>query len=126
MGAGGPLIFDDDVAWDVKGVFDEAFEETDSIDDAIERVTTDMSDAIEDSDDGPIVWIALAALLIEKDRLTDEVKAHALKGIESEMANEPGGRWEEEDYRERKAILEQFKKILLGEAEEANFIAVDH
>ncbi|GEM_PF-2180347 len=124
MGAGGPLIFDDDVAWDVKGVFDEVYSEEISTEDIIKNVQDELSDYFEDEDDSPIAWCSLAALLIEKGILNEVVKKHALEGIEFEMKNEPGGRWLEEDYVERKKVLEEFREILLGKNKE-NFSAVD-
>ncbi len=126
MGASGSHIFDDDTAWDVKGIFEGALEDGCSADDAVERVKEEMSDAIEDEDDGPIIWLALACLQIEKGSLSEEVKKNALEGIEIEFRNEPGGRWEEEDYTERKKILEDFRNMLLNNTQDDDFVASDH
>lgn len=112
MGAHGTELFDDDVAMDVQAIFEEALENGMSVGAATEQVLDEYEEYLEDTDDGPIVWLALAALQLERDALQPRVRREALAAIESEEDME---RWEEsgEDlHAERRRVLDELKARL--------------
>jgi hypothetical protein len=57
------------------------------------QVLAEYGDYLDDSDDGPVVWLALAAVQLEHDAVQPEVPSRALAIIES---GEGLDRWEEE------------------------------
>lgn len=105
MGAHGTEIFDDDVALDVQTTFEEALEEGASVRAATKHVLDEYEDALDDPDDGPIVWLALAALQLEQGAVQPRVRRAALAAI---AAGSDLARWEEageEALAERRQVL---------------------
>ena len=93
MGAFGAEIFDDDVALDVRASAEAAMDEGLTMDEVTNRVMLEYGDYLEDSDDGTVVWLALAAVQLEHGAVEPEVRSRALAVIESGAGLD---RWEEE------------------------------
>lgn len=114
MGVWGTGIFDDDLAMDIQGEFEEALDEGLSVKEATQRILEDFEDVLEDEDEGPIVYLVLAVLQLEQDELQPEIRQKALKIIEFGQGL---ARWEEageEEMAERKQVLEDLKAKLIA------------
>lgn len=83
MGTWGTGIFDDDVAVDVRGEYEEARETGLSPEAAARQVLETWGDQLDDMDDGPIVWIALAATQLEEGAILDDVRRNAIAAIDA-------------------------------------------
>lgn len=113
MGAWGPAIFSDDLACDVRDQYRSLLE--DQVADAeAERQVLDGLGS-EDRDDGPVVWLALAATESKVGRLSDFVRSRALAIIDE---GGDAARWAEADaatQRKRTAALAKLRAQLVGE-----------
>lgn len=114
MGAWGYKLYEDDIAADIKEVFVAALNENDNCEEITKKILTDYAEELEDSDDGPIVWFALAETQWKKGMLLDYVKENAIKHIDSGIDLE---RWKDspKQYEKRKQVLEELKTKLLSE-----------
>lgn len=81
MGSWGVGLFSDDLACDVRDDYLAALADGLSADAARDRVLDRYSDALADTDEGPLVWLALAATAWKAGRLDDSTRDHALKII---------------------------------------------
>lgn len=114
MGTWGPGIFDNDTALDVQTTFENALAMGLSIDAATSRVLDEYQQWLQDDDDRPLVWLALAALQLDRQALQPEVRRQALASIEGK---DTMGRWEEVSSDERTAheeVLEALKERLIA------------
>jgi hypothetical protein len=115
MGTWGTDIFDSDITCDVQDTFEEALETGASMAEATACVFEEYAHSLEDIDERPHVWLALAALQLEHGALTRSVRDHALAVIES---GEDQRRWDEEstpeDAAERRLILAGLRARLLA------------
>lgn len=112
MGAWGTGIYQDDVTCDVKDDYLNFLRVGMTNEEATEEVIEYNMDLIEDEDDEPLFWFALADTQWKYGRLLDEVKKEALKHIE--LGNNLL-RWKEENpkqYSKRKKVLEELKQKL--------------
>lgn len=105
MGVWGVNLYQDDVACDVKDEYINWLRVGYSNVDATNTIIENNMDFIEDEEDGPIFWFALADTQWRYGRLFDEIKEVALEYINSEVDLK---RWEDDpkDYRKRKKVLE--------------------
>lgn len=107
MGAWGHGIRQDDFVCDVIGVFEDLLKAGQSVADATQSVTSRYRAAIDDSDDGPLFWIALADVQWTYGGL----EASVLERVEDDFRS---GRsllpWEEDrrGLARRRAALEKF------------------
>jgi hypothetical protein len=111
MGIWGHGIFDSDTALDVKDVvFEEALDEGLNIRQASQRVLEYFAEEVDDSDDGPLIYQALAGLQMQYEDLQPETRSKTLAIIEAGggMDQWEGGRNEAE----RQQVLEQFRWLL--------------
>lgn len=114
MGTWDTGIFDDDIAMDVRAEFDDAIEEGMTVKRATKLVLESFQDVLEDDDEAPIVYLALAALQLEKGSVQVNIKKKVLKIIES---REGLDRWKEvggEVYNNRLNVLDELKNRLLN------------
>ena len=65
MGAWGASLFDDDLAIDARGAFEEALGSGSSPADAADRVLRQFREALGDMDEGPVLDLALGSLLLD-------------------------------------------------------------
>lgn len=107
MGAWGTGIFDDDVAADVADLWNDAIGGGPA--QATQTVYDELGEAIEDDDDGPIAFFALASLQLDAGHLDDRVRETALSSIEPNLE-----RWADdgspEDVEERRRVLEELRQ----------------
>jgi len=82
VGTWGYGILDNDTAMDVKGILESALDEGKSFDAATQEVLAECQDMLDDSDDGPVVYLALAAIQLEQGQIHDWLKDRALEIID--------------------------------------------
>lgn len=112
MGAWGNGVLQDDVADDVRIAFEKALAAGLNVEEATQRVLCNPPWPLRDYDDGPVSYMALAALQLQQGILTSEIREKADEAATSEAAI---GRWDETDedcFAHRKGVLRQFKDIL--------------
>jgi len=82
MGAWGPKFYQDDVAQDVRDEYKELLKIGLSNEEATQKLIKDNHHLINDMDEGPIFWCALADTQWKSGRLLPEVKEKAIQYIE--------------------------------------------
>ena len=114
MGAWGTAVFDGDLASDVRAEWRQALVDGLTSEETTVRLEASFSDALEDVEDGPIFWLALAAAQFETGRLLPPVRDRALAII---RAGGDVARWAEDDEslgRRRQRVLERLAEQLRG------------
>ncbi|MDO9629975.1 MAG: hypothetical protein Q7I99_08755 [Acholeplasmataceae bacterium] len=122
MGAWGPKIYQDDVAQDVRDEYKELLKTGLSNEDATQKLIKDNHYLINDMDEGPIFWFALADTQWKLGRLLPEVKEKAIQYIEDGKHIKV---WFEQDPKlglKRKTALEELMKQLNTQMPEAKKI----
>jgi hypothetical protein len=106
-------VFDDDVALDVRDAWEDLLAGGASPAEASRRLIKSFAEEIAATDDGPIVWLALASLQLDADALDPAVAERARSSIEPSLE-----RWREEatpeDYAAREAALAELRRRLDG------------
>ena len=114
MGTWGKGLFENDTACDVRGDFCDFIADGASPSQA-SRWLIDQWDPDDDPDEGPVVWLTLAALQSRVGWLNERVKERALRIINDGSDLQ---RWIDEatesDVAERRAVLEKLKQQLLS------------
>jgi hypothetical protein len=112
MGAWGPAIFSDDTACDVRDDYRELVGEGHEGPKATEILLNNWKTSLEDPDDGPVFWLALAETQWKCGRLEEKVKKRAIEIIEdgSDLR-----KWEDEPK-----SLEKRRQVLLKLREQLN------
>lgn len=82
VGAWGPAVFSDDVARDVRDRYREHLEDQMADDEAEATILREFAGHLGDVDDGPVVWLALAATESKLGRLSAVVQSKALAIID--------------------------------------------
>jgi hypothetical protein len=113
MGTWGAKIFNDDVALDVKGIFEDAIEEGKTSDEATKIVYSQCGGYFTDDESGPTAYWALALMQLQHGALQEEVRQKALDYIEkgTDLV-----RWEGATARSRKSrekVIHELRTILL-------------
>ncbi len=85
MDVPGSGIFDDLVAQDVRDSFKAALAAGLSPEQATFSVLEAFVDMLSDPEEGPSVWLALAALQLDIGCLTEEVRLRALEAMETDL-----------------------------------------
>lgn len=75
MGIWGIDIFEDDLALDIKDMFEELVESGESIESAVSIVLEDFEESLEDFDEGATVVLALCELASQKGNITEKLKS---------------------------------------------------
>ncbi|HEX5322220.1 MAG TPA: hypothetical protein VFW40_00440, partial [Capsulimonadaceae bacterium] len=111
MGAWGPALYSDDIACDVRDDFRDLVGDGLSGEEASNRLLQEWSSELDDSDSGPVFWLALADTQWRCGRLEPRVKARAEAIIadKSDLA-----RWQEDPslLRKREAVLAKLAEKL--------------
>jgi hypothetical protein len=111
MGARGYGIRQDDLVCDVIGVFEDLLKAGKSVQEATETVSSQFTGAMSDTDDGPLVFIALA----DMQWTYGELEPRILNRVKGDFESGRGlAAWTEDPrgLARRKAALETFiKKI---------------
>jgi hypothetical protein len=114
MGAWGVALFSDDTACDVRDAYRELVEDGIEGEEATRRLLNEFAGTIDDPDDGPVVWLALAWTQSKIGRLDAVVRDRALAIIER---GEGLPRWEEAGAKAlagRRAVLHKVQDQLVG------------
>jgi len=112
MGAWGTAIFSDDLAADIKGDFRDLIGDGLSGPEAVDRLTADYREALEDEHEAAVFWIALAAIQWKLGRLDDRTRQNALDviGRGTDLS-----RWDDpKDLKAREKVLKELKIQLLS------------
>ena len=114
MGAWGTGLYQDDTTCDVKEEYLNLLKIGTEPEEAMEEMIINWEDCIEDVEEGPLFWFALAETQWRYGLLDEKVKEIALQYIEEGIDLE---RWEEDQklYTKRKAELEKLKEKLESE-----------
>lgn len=110
MGAWGVGIRQDDFVCDVEGSFDDHLKDGKSLSEATAVVREHFAEAIEDSDDGPLFWIALADVQWKYGAIDSEIMNHVIEIIDSELGMERWGKPADKLYQQRVAALIKFRE----------------
>ena len=114
MGTWGMGLFENDTASDIRGDFCDYIADGASPS-QVSQWLIDQWDPDDDPDEGPVVWLTLAALQSRVGWLDERVKERALRIINDGSDLQ---RWIDEatesDVAERRAVLEKLKMQLLS------------
>jgi hypothetical protein len=103
MGAWGTAIFSDDLAADVRGDFRDYIGDGLSVEKATARLRKEYADALDDDEDAPVFWLALAVSQWQLVRVHEPTRNKALKIIASGRDLE---RWDTpKERKQREAVL---------------------
>lgn len=112
MGAWGPGIYQDDVTCDIKDDYVDRLKAGYTNIEATQETIDRNMDYIQDEDDEPLFWFALADTQWKYGRLLEEVKEEAIKHIKSGKNLEIWKQENEKQYKKRKIILEELEERL--------------
>ena len=115
MGAWGAGLYQDDVTQDIRNEYVNRLKVGYTNEEATEELIEYYDYLINDDDDGPLFWFALADTQWKYGRLMPKVKKEALKHIKNGMNLE---RWKEENiklYPKRESILKELEAKLNSE-----------
>lgn len=113
MGSWGPALFSDDLACDVRDAYREMVEDGVEDDDAIARMSERFAGTLDDPDEGPVFWMALAFTQSKVGRLNTAIRDRALQAIDN---GEGLQLWEDDAglLSKRKAALRRVRAQLIG------------
>jgi hypothetical protein len=111
MGTWNSAIFGDDTACDVRDQFTELLSTGVSAAEATKALLASWAAALQDADDGPIFWLALAATQWKYGCLLPDVQAEAIQIIDS---NAGLSRWEGRAAGTRRRALATLRARLLS------------
>ena len=112
MGTSGVALFDDDTACDVRDHFVHFLATAGDAAEATRSLLETWAVAIEDVDDGPVFWLALAATQWKYGCLVPDVRSRAIEVIDSgaDLA-----RWQgSADQKRRQTVLRELRERLLS------------
>jgi hypothetical protein len=111
MGAWGTAIFSDDTACDVRDSYRDLVGDGKTAAEASELLLNEWSKSLEDPDEGPVFWLALAATQWKCGHLQPNVLRQALHVIDggSDLS-----RWDtgSRDWEKRRVVLQQLRAQL--------------
>ncbi|MDR1849641.1 MAG: hypothetical protein LBQ75_06355 [Zoogloeaceae bacterium] len=111
MGTSSTALFADDVACDVRDEFIESLSTGATPVDVTQSLIQSWDNAIQDADDGPVFWLALAATQWKYGCLDDNVQTHAIEIIDSGVDLK---RWAGSSAARRQAVLSSLRAKLLS------------
>src|SRR5438105_13298593 len=85
-------LFEEDVAAEVADLFQDALADGLSVRTATRRVIEELEDYLDDDEQRPLVWLALAVLQLEQGAVQPTVRRHALMALAH-----PEGLWRADD-----------------------------
>lgn len=113
MGAWGTGLYQDDVAEDIKTDYIKFLKEGKTNQEAYDKLIEDNQMIINDAEDGPVFWFALADTQWKLGRLMPYVKEQALKYLEEEADLLKWEEWGKPFLKRRIKVLDQLKDRLL-------------
>lgn len=111
MGTWGYGIFDDDLALDIKDLFQQLIDDGESLGSIIDILLEEFQDSLEDFDEEVTVLLALGALALEKGGITDRLKKELINVSNNEEYWEYLKDENEELYKSRIVLLHKLMKI---------------
>lgn len=109
MGTWGTGVFDDDVALDLRDIFEDALARGSTPVQAADAALREMGeDAMEDSDDGPVIVFALTSVLLDRGLTRHPLFERARQMLDSGEGLE---RWEEAEETNLRARREECAKL---------------
>ncbi len=112
MGTWGVAIFSDDLAADLRGDFRDLIGDGLTSTEATDRLLAEYVSSLDDSDEMPVFWIALAVAQWKLGRLEDRTKQMALQVIDNGMDL---ARWDNtKDRAKREVVLAKTREELLS------------
>ena len=113
MGTWGPKLYEDDITEDVRGHYQDELHWGKTGPEITKEMMEGFSDWIEDPDEAPLFWFALADTQWSLGRLEEHVKEKALWYLENDNGLE---RWEEDPagYKVREKVLAALREKLLS------------
>jgi hypothetical protein len=111
MGTYGVRLFHDDTANDVRDDFLNLLRQGHSAEESSKMLLSEWSTSIDDNDDGPTFWLALAATQCEYGCLEADVRQQAVAIIDE---GADLGRWSGKLLERRRAVLVELRAKLLG------------
>lgn len=119
MGRWGVTGFSNDTAEDVKQDYISLLRSGKDGAEAVEELTLRYEDALADSDDGPMFWLALADVQWDYGRLEKHVRDRALHAIQQALAqrstSDAPAAIDAREGRRQKRFLEQLRQKLLSQ-----------
>lgn len=115
MASWGPGLYQDDTAQDVKDTFKDQLHRGKETEEITRELLESWGEALDDPEDGPAIWFALADTQWNLGRLLPDVKDKALEWIDSGISQK---RWAEEEPKQaakRTQILLDLREKLLSE-----------
>jgi len=113
MGTWGTAIFSDDTACDVRDSYLDLVGDGLTGPEATQKLVNDWSDSLDDPDESPVFWLALAATQRKCGRLEPQVLEQALEVIDTgaDLA-----RWDtgSPDQKKRQTVLEKLRAQLIS------------
>src|SRR4051812_5672648 len=107
MGTWGVAVFSDDLAADVRDVYRDLIGEGLSSTQAMEKLLVEHASSLDDEDEMPVFWIALAVTQWKLGRLDERTKQTAIGVIDSGQGLR---RWDvPKDRKKRTAVLEKVR-----------------
>lgn len=114
MGAWGTEIFSDDTACDVQDEYQSYIRDGLTGNEAADAVLETWKDSMDDSYEGPVVWLALAATQLESGGLEDRIKLKALEIIDSGAGLDIWAEHGPDMLAERRVELQKLKARILS------------
>ena len=114
MGTWGTKLYQDDITSDVREYYQKVIKETNNGASVTDKLLKAFSSELDDRDDAPLVWFALADTQWDYGRLEDFVKEKALYYLDQ---GEDLFRWNDESPEnadKRKKVLDKLKEKLLS------------
>jgi hypothetical protein len=112
MGTAGGALFDDDTACDVRDHFVHSLATAGDAAEATRSLLAAFAVAIEDVDDGPVFWLALAATQWKYGCLVPDVRSRAIDVIDN---GADLSRWQgSADRKRRQVVLRELREKLLS------------
>lgn len=112
MGTSSAALFSDDVACDVRDEFIEMFSTGAEPAEVTRALVRSWSDSIQDMDDGPVFWLALAATQWKYGCLVEEVRVRAVEVIDCDLDIK---RWEGASIARRRTVLRSLREKLCSQ-----------
>lgn len=115
MGSWGYKLFEDDVALDARSIFEDALEKNKDVMRATKEVLHTFKQALDDQDEGPTIFFALAALQMEQGILEFWLKDKVLEIIEKGDGLDVWREAGEKEVAKRMKELEKLKEKILSD-----------
>lgn len=112
MGTWGPGLYQNDVSDDIKAGFIDKCKRGHTIEEATEIFIEEFANEIEDEDDAPNFWFALADIQWKYGKLLPKVKENALYHIRNELKKETYNEFDAKEAKKRKKVMEDLREKL--------------